>query len=97
MMKCFFKNCYSIDDDNVIKLYKFDNFDMPFLIQPTWPNNEEFGSREEAEEWAKIQVISMTDRSALRPKKYRGEPDRFGPSPEEFLAQKFRKQNKNML
>lgn len=54
---------YSVLDNNVVHIYS-DSKPDPVIIQPNWPNGTPWGSTEEAENWAQLCVLAMTDPSA---------------------------------
>lgn len=63
---------YEIDDNDgfAIRAWNEDNpnsENAPFLLQPTWPNNTPWGSRQEAETWAQHFVEMMNDFRSGRP------------------------------
>ena len=50
--------------DNGVRIYK-DSDTVPFLFQPTYPNNDVFESNEEAQAWAEMFVEGLEDPNAL--------------------------------
>ena len=49
---------YNIDKNNGIEIFEKDS-DVPFISQPTWPNNEPFSSELEAKTWAELTIESL--------------------------------------
>jgi len=43
---------YQIEDNNTVKIYDGINDDGPLIIQPTYPNGDEFENTEAAQTWA---------------------------------------------
>jgi hypothetical protein len=43
---------YEIDNTNTVKIYDGINNDGPLIIQPTYPNGDEFENTEAAQTWA---------------------------------------------
>jgi hypothetical protein len=52
---------YTIDADGV-KVFE-DNAKVPFLLQPNWPDGQEWGAGE-AEAWAEQKILELTDNTA---------------------------------
>lgn len=56
---------YEINENTFeVKLYQ-DNDDIPFGIQPHYPNGDTFDSYEEAENWAQLALEAITNPNAL--------------------------------
>jgi hypothetical protein len=43
---------YQIEDNNTVKIYDGIQNDGPLIIQPTYPNGDQFENKEAAETWA---------------------------------------------
>lgn len=55
---------YEINEDNVLKMWDAETVNEdndPFLLQPTWPNGDAWGSKSEIETWAKAMIASLED------------------------------------
>ena len=64
---------YEIDDSNTIRFYQGDE-DVPFLLQPDYPDFTKFQNREEATAWAELFYKSMIDETAPYAPNGRGIP-----------------------
>lgn len=60
-------------DIDTLEVKLFDNDNVQFLSQPTWPSGDSWGSLAEAEAWADLYVASMLDTNS---------PTVPGPSPD---------------
>jgi len=53
---------YEIDDNNEVRVWDLKNpneFDAPFLYQPTWPDNTPWQSRQAAEQWVIAEINNL--------------------------------------
>jgi hypothetical protein len=80
---------YTIDEAFTVRVFTEGN-DVPFLLQPTYPNQDKFDSHEEAEVWAKLFIASYSDEEPYAPngKGLEGKPK---PTAEEIEAREARK------
>lgn len=68
---------YEIDKDNFTVSIFQDGEDIPFWLQPNYPNNDPFDSIEEATEWALLAIEAQENTTAPMPpigKGIAGEP-----------------------
>ena len=49
---------YTIDESFTIRIFN-DGEDIPFQLQPDYPNGDSFDSYEEAESWAKLSIAAF--------------------------------------
>lgn len=55
---------YTINE-NPLEVYIFDSENpIPIIYQPNWPNSTEWGSYNDAENWAQLCILSITDPEA---------------------------------
>jgi hypothetical protein len=54
---------YAIDSLNSIEIFK-EGAEAPMLRQPHYPNKDAFETMAEAEDWAKLFILSITDEEA---------------------------------
>jgi hypothetical protein len=55
---------YAVDNDSfVVNIYSSDN-PVPIIFQPNWPNGTAWGSYVDAENWAQLCILSITDTDA---------------------------------
>lgn len=55
---------YFISEDTNLVNICVDGSDIPFIVQPNWPNGEEWASVEEATLWAEAKVLEINDATA---------------------------------
>lgn len=90
-MKRLGKFYYSVDDNNCVFIYGFNNADKPFVRQPHWPNSDPFDTAADAEQWAIETISHMIDRSLPLARASKGAIQEVGTSLEEYLANKIKK------
>ena len=54
---------YTVNDANTIEVF-VEGQEAPMLRQPHYPNQDTFGTKAEAEEWAQLFIASMEDEAA---------------------------------
>jgi hypothetical protein len=66
---------YEIDELNVVRLFN-DQDEMPFQIQPSYPNGDTFDTAAEAEIWAILAIAAFEPNQPFAPngKGLQGEP-----------------------
>lgn len=64
---------YEIDDTNTIRMW-IAGQELPFILQPHWPNGENFATYEDAKLWADAKIEELTDAEAPMAPAYLGEP-----------------------
>jgi hypothetical protein len=78
---------YEIDTDNAVRVWDLENpneFNVPFLFQPVWPDGTPWSDRSEAEAWVELFIDSMLDEaSEFLPGENPAEPKRLRPDPTE--------------
>lgn len=52
---------YVIEEETNVVRIKFANTNDVVIYQPTWPNEEPWGSVEEAETWAQARIAELLD------------------------------------
>ena len=54
---------YTVNDANTVEVF-VEGQEAPMLRQPHYPNQDAFGTKAEAEEWAQLFIASMEDEDA---------------------------------
>jgi hypothetical protein len=49
---------YTVDDENIIRIWDGVNNDGPLIIQPTHPDGTSFANRQSAEDWAETWIAN---------------------------------------
>lgn len=49
---------YEIDNKNTVRVFE-EGSDIPFALQPTWPDNTAWTTKAEAKDWAELLIESM--------------------------------------
>lgn len=53
---------YVINESNTVEVF-IDGQELPMLRQPNYPNGDSFDSYSEAEDWAKLFILALEDKS----------------------------------
>jgi hypothetical protein len=66
---------YEIDESNTVRLFN-DSEQIPFQVQPHYPNGDTFDTMSEAENWAKLAIAAFEPDQPFAPngKGLQGEP-----------------------
>jgi hypothetical protein len=51
---------YEIDSENAVSIFA-EGQEVPMIFQPTWPDGTAWGDAEDAAEWARTYISSLTD------------------------------------
>lgn len=76
---------YKILKDNTVEIFE-EGQEAPFLRQPSYPNQDTFDTKKEAETWAKLYIASIEDKAAPYAPIGKGMEGRPKPTKEEKLA-----------
>lgn len=71
--------------DGILRIFQSENDETPMLVQPSWPNGDEWLPGE-AEAWAEQFILSSMDENALLAGPSREVPTQPRPTPEEVAA-----------